>query len=111
MRSVFRAGLCSGYDEVQILDYLQQLQKEIKTEEQEYEQALARAQLELERLQAIVDEYDAGAVELKRYVLAERAANREEIERLRKALSEQQAKLWCAEEKLGIPRERAGEMQ
>lgn len=109
VRSVFKAGMCSGYSEAQILDYLRQLQGEIEAEEEEYEEALAKAGAEVERLQAVVDEYDAGAIELKRYVLAERAANAREIERLRKALGEAQAKLWCAEEKLGVVPEKAGE--
>ena len=80
VRSVFKAGLCSGYDEAQILYYLRQLQEEIKAQEEEYEQALAEAEMEVERLQGIVDEYDAGAVELKRHIMAERAASRQELE-------------------------------
>ena len=109
VRSVFKAGLCSGYDEAQILDYLRQLQEEIKAQEEEYEEALAEAEMEVERLQGIVDEYDAGAVELKRHIMAERAASRQELEKLRKALSETQAKLWRAEEKLGTRQGQAGE--
>ena len=54
-------------------------------------------------------EYDAGAVELKRHIMAGARGKPAGTEKLRKALSETQAKLWRAEEKLGTRQGQAGE--